>query len=157
MSESSQSSHMPLNERIYRFVQASGLRPKALACLKVEDLCLEEEGRIFINVNDPDGIPIYEVPVLAVHVPFVLSVIDGRESQELVFSAIPRGLHLHVARIQYARALYREALTDNEMGYNEDELVQYVMHCLCENHQTARVRRYLAGLLTPTQMFKVSR
>jgi len=137
----------PERERIYRFVQACGLRRGALARLRVEDIEQYEDGSIWITINDPDDVPLYEVPVLRGQEHVVLAAIASRDPEELVFPHLPRSLSLQPLRIQFARALYHQVLADNELGYSEEEGVQYVLHALClEERHMDLVRDYFLGL-----------
>ena len=130
---------------VYAFVRACGLRKPALARLRVGDIWVDNEGHVWVNVTDPDGIPIYGVPVLDGNAQAVLSVIEGRNPQELVFAPLPQPLRLQSHRIAYARALYEEVCADNEGGYDEEGIVTYVMHALCEPRRIEVVRRYYLG------------
>jgi len=137
----------PERERIHRFVQACGLRRGALARLRVEDIQQYEDGSIWISVNDPDDVPIYEIPVLRGQERVVLSAIAGRDPEELIFPHLPRSLSLQPLRIQYARALYHHVLAHNELGYGEEQVVRYVLHALClEERHMDLVRDYFLGL-----------
>ena len=131
---------------VYAFVTACGLRKAALARLRVGDIWVDNEGHVWVDVTDPDGIPIYEVPVLDGHEQAVLSVVEGRDPEELVFAQLPHPLRLQSYRIAYARALYEEVCADNECGYDEEGIVTYVMHALCEPRRIEVVRRYYLGL-----------
>ncbi len=105
-----------------------------------------DEGNVTVDLTDPDGISIYEVPVLHGHEQAVLALLKGRQPEELVFPRLPHPLFLQHYRLQYARALYREVCEDNPMGYDEEDIVSLIMHALGYEHRMEVVRRYYLGL-----------
>lgn len=138
----------PERKRVYRFVQATGLQRGVLARLRVEDIHVyEDENQILIDVNDPDGIPIYEVPVLRGHEQVVLSAIAGRAPEEQVFPQLPRGLQLAPFRMQYARDLYHYIRKHGDLIHTEEQAVRYVLHALAmEERHLDLVRTRFLGL-----------
>jgi hypothetical protein len=118
-----------------------------MARLRVEDIHLHYDDLTVIDVNDRDGVPIFEVPVLPRHTHVVLSAIAGRDPEALVFPQLPRALSLQPFRVQYARELYRYALAHNDVGYDEEDCVEYVLDTLClQQRHLELVRGYFLGL-----------
>jgi hypothetical protein len=132
-----------VEETIAHFVRVTGLRADLLARLRVDAIDYSENGALFIAITDADGNYIYDVPVLAGREAFVLSIIANREPHELVFPHLPKYMHLQDYRIHYAHALYDEVCANNEMGYDQEQIIHYVMHALGEKPQREKVRHYL--------------
>ena len=131
---------------ISQFVRACGLRKAALARLRVGDVWQDEAGWVWIGVTAADTTSIHVVPVLKGFEQDVLSVVEGRQIEELVFPHLPKPLFLQRDRIFYARALYDEISANHEEPYDEEQIIQFVMKALGEGHHRYDVvRRYYLG------------
>jgi Phage integrase, N-terminal SAM-like domain len=91
--------------RLVRFLQAVGLRRHELHVVCCRDIG-ERDGHLTVHVKSGKGGLERYAPVLAGREMDVLSMSQGREPEELVFSRIPKHVDVHSYRREYAQSLY---------------------------------------------------
>jgi integrase len=89
-----------------RFARACGLRRSELRDLRVRDVYIADDGKLFVHVENGKGGKAREVPVLPGHEQDVLAVVQGRAPHEKVFDHIPRHMDVHSYRRDSAQRRY---------------------------------------------------
>jgi len=87
-----------------------GLRRDELARIKVEDVCYDM-GKLAAHVRNGKGGKARYAPVLPGREQYVLSVVEGRKPDEVIFARLP-DTDLHSYRREYAQALYHHYAPD---------------------------------------------
>ncbi len=97
----------PLNwQREITFLRSCGLRRSEACDLCVKDIKRYPNGHLDIYVKQGKGGRPRNVPVLPGREQDVLSVIEGRDLEEKVFTRLPVRLDIHALRREYAQTLY---------------------------------------------------
>ncbi|GHO76482.1 hypothetical protein KSD_42530 [Ktedonobacter sp. SOSP1-85] len=89
------------------FLRVTGLRRREVRMLRVAQIQEQPDGGVVLHVQGKGG-KVRQVPVLAGQEATVLSLVQGRGEDELVFAHIPSHLDIHAYRRHYAQTLYQE-------------------------------------------------